>query len=102
MTLSSLEDVVAKDQAFKFVSVSPFGSLKPSFATLPAVSQTKAKPPLLHDHCVPILTNLAPFIRIFIQTCTAAETIAIHPSTSIGHKHEASLGIGVCLRLTGP
>lgn len=82
--------------------MSPFSALKLSFGLLPAVSQTKAEPLLLHDCCLPILTNLVLFIRIFIQTWTASETIAIHPSTLIGHKHEASLGIGVCLRLTGP
>lgn len=97
MTLRSLEDVLAKDQAFKFASVSPVGSLTLSFAMLPAVSQTKAKPLLLHGRCLPILTNLVPFVHVFIQTRTASETIAIHPSAFIGHKHEASLGVGVCM-----
>lgn len=99
-SISSLEDAVADDQAFKFASVSPFGSLTLSFATLPAVSQEKAKPLLLHDHCLHILTNLVPFLWIFIQTCTASETSVIHPSIFVAHKHKASFGIGVCLRLT--
>lgn len=63
----------------------------------PAVSQTKAKPPLLHDHCLPILTHLVQFIYMFIQTHTASETTAIHLFAFIGHKHEASLGIGACV-----
>jgi len=43
----------------------------------------------------PILTNLVPFIPLSIQTRRASETIAIHPSTFIGH--EASLGTDVCM-----
>lgn len=77
VTLGSLEDVVAKDQAFKFALESPFGSLMLSFTISPVASQTKAKPPLLHDHCLPILTHLVPFLYIFIQTHTASETIVI-------------------------
>lgn len=93
VTLGSLEDVVAKDQAFKFALESPFGSLMLSFTIPPVASQTKAKPPLLHDHCLPILTHLVPFPYIFIRTHTASETIVIHPFAFIGQKHEASLGI---------
>lgn len=90
VTLSSLENAVAKDQVFnKLALVSLFGSPMLSFATMPLVSQAKAKPLLpptlpaptlpAPPHCLPILTNLVLLICTFIPIPTAFETMAIHP-----------------------
>lgn len=76
MALSSLENAIAKDQAFKLALVSLFGSPMLSFATLPVVSQAKAK--LLLPPCLPVLTNLVLLICTFTHTPTVFETMAIH------------------------
>lgn len=77
MILSSLENAVTKDQAFKLVLVSLFGSPVLSFATMPVVSQEKAKPllpPTLPAHSVQSCS-----VNLHIYTHTASEAMAIHP-----------------------
>lgn len=119
---------MAKNHTLKLALVSPFGSLKPFFAMLRMVSQMKTKPPLpaCFDQSHPktgqfvanlfcsLLPNYIPvrwlqlhmqqrwLMCVFVQTCTAPETITTHPSGQIALRGEASLGLAGCPRLPGP
>lgn len=100
VTLSSLENAVAKDQAFKWALVSLFRSPMLSFATLPVVSQGKVKPLLSST----LLAHSDESCSVNLHFYTHTYSFWNHGNSSSifkTHKHEPSLGIRVCLGLAG-
>lgn len=91
VTLSSLRDVVAKIHTLKLALVSPFGSLKPSFAMPALVSQMKTQPMLLCDLCLPVFTDLIPRL---LTAAYAATMVYLHICTNMyssWNHHNSSL-----------
>lgn len=107
VTLSSLENAVAKDQVFnKLALVSLFGSPMLSFATMPLVSQAKAKPllpPTLPAPTLPAHSHQSCSVNLHIYTHTYSFWNHGNSSSAFkAHKHEPSLSIRVCLGLARP
>lgn len=102
VTLSSLENAVAKDQVFnKLALVSLFGSPMSSFATMLLVSQAKAKP--LLPPTLPAHSHQSCSVNLHIYTRTYSFWNHGNSSSAFkAHKHEPSLSIRVCLGLARP